>query len=198
VLSVGSLSVAGNVDLGDNKLITSTPVGSWSGSSYDGVTGMIASGRNGGSWDGSGITQSASSAGNDHTTLGVARASQVLGISDGEQGTWAGKEVNGSDTLAMYTYGGDANLDGKIDILDYGQIDFNVAGGAATGWYNGDFNYDGKINILDYGIIDFNVGAQGAAISSGGVAAVPEPGAAIGLMAWALLGLARPRRSRSK
>src|SRR5205814_1482555 len=71
------------------------------------------------------------------------------------------------DTLVMYTYGGDANLDGKIDIADYGQIDFNVPLGT-SGWYNGDFNYDGKIDIADYGIIDFNIGIQGAPSSTAG------------------------------
>jgi hypothetical protein len=48
----------------------------------------------------------------------------------------------------MYTYGGDANLDGKITVDDYGRIDFNVGLGTA-GWYNGDFNYDGKITVDD-------------------------------------------------
>src|SRR6185503_2005656 len=62
--------------------------------------------------------------------------------------------------LVKFTYGGDANLDGKINVDDYGRIDFNVNLGT-TGWYNGDFNYDGKINVDDYGIIDFNVGIQG-------------------------------------
>ena len=60
----------------------------------------------------------------------------------------------------MYTYGGDANFDGKINVDDYGRIDFNVGLGT-TGWFNGDFNYDGKVNVDDYGVIDFNVGIQG-------------------------------------
>ena len=80
----------------------------------------------------------------------------------------------------MYTYGGDANLDGKINVDDYGRIDFNVNLGT-SGWYNGDFNYDGKINVDDYGIIDFNVGIQGSPFFAtggtalSGVSAVPEP-----------------------
>jgi MYXO-CTERM domain-containing protein len=88
--------------------------------------------------------------------------------------------VSGTDALIMYTYGGDANLDGKINVDDYGRIDFNVNLGTA-GWFNGDFNYDGKINVDDYGIIDFNVGIQGAPFSTGVSAsgspttAVPEP-----------------------
>ena len=62
-----------------------------------------------------------------------------------------------------YTYRGDANLDGKIDVADYGRIDFNIPLGV-NGWFNGDFNYDGKIDISDYGIIDFNIAIQGAPV----------------------------------
>ena len=48
----------------------------------------------------------------------------------------------------MYTYGGDATLDGKINVDDYGRIDGNVgSSGSIFGWYNGDFNYDGKIRL---------------------------------------------------
>ncbi|MEO6434504.1 MAG: hypothetical protein ABIP55_01930, partial [Tepidisphaeraceae bacterium] len=63
--------------------------------------------------------------------------------------------------LVKYTYAGDANLDGKINVDDYGQIDFNAgSSGSVFGYFNGDFNLDGKINIDDYGIIDFNVASQ--------------------------------------
>ena len=104
--------------------------------------------------------------------------------SSGDTAVWAGQTITGTDTLVMYTYGGDANLDGKINVDDYGKIDFNVPLGVA-GWANGDFNYDGKINVDDYGIIDFNVGIQGppfssessaSSASSANLTAVPEPG----------------------
>src|SRR5207237_5877150 len=112
--------------------------------------------------------------------------------------TFAGEVVTGSDTLVMYTYGGDANLDGKINVDDYGKIDFNVSLGVA-GWANGDFNYDGKINVDDYGIIDFNVGIQGApfptadASAPSGVTAVPEPAAFSILALTGALALRRRR-----
>jgi hypothetical protein len=102
----------------------------------------------------------------------------------------------------MYTYGGDANLDGKINVDDYGRIDFNVALGTA-GWYNGDFNYDGKINVDDYGIIDFNIGIQGAPFFSAGgagpagLSAVPEPASLSGLAVVATTALAT-RRHRDR
>jgi hypothetical protein len=65
----------------------------------------------------------------------------------------------------MFTWSGDANLDGKINVDDYGRIDVNVNLGT-NGYANADFNYDGKINIDDYGIIDSNIGIQGAPIST--------------------------------
>jgi hypothetical protein len=100
----------------------------------------------------------------------------------------------------MYTYGGDANLDGQLNILDYVRIDQGLAGGL-TGWSNGDFNYDGVVNVLDYAnIIDSNLGNQsgvfptaGSALS--GVASVPEPTGAL-LILGPLLSLSRRRRER--
>ena len=119
-----------------------------------------------------------------------------------ETSTWAGQTVTATDTLVLYTYGGDANLDGKINVDDYGRIDLNIPLGT-RGWYNGDFNYDGKINVDDYGIIDFNVGIQGPPFptaggsAGGGVSAVPEPGAAGALLTAASLWRALRRRKRN-
>jgi len=62
--------------------------------------------------------------------------------------------------LIKYTHGGDASLDGQINVDDYGPIDFN-APLQLTAWWNGGFNDDGKINVDDYGIIDFNAGSAG-------------------------------------
>ena len=86
----------------------------------------------------------------------------------------------------MYTYAGDANLDGAITGDDYSVIDFNIAVPGASGWYNGDFNYDGAITGDDYSVIDFNLVAQHGSptgAQTNGVAAVPEPGAVLALTA---------------
>jgi fibronectin-binding autotransporter adhesin len=192
---------AGRIDLHDNKLITQTAVGTWTGSNYTGVTGLIKSGRNGGGWTGSGIVTSQTQAASGNlTTLGIATASQAKGIATTATAVFSGQTVTGSDTLVMYTYGGDANLDGKINVDDYTRIDFNVPLGA-TGWFNGDFNYDGKINVDDYTIIDFNVGIQGAQFPTGaglgGVSAVPEPSLTGVLALGALAGVSRRRRRQT-
>src|SRR5205807_5077059 len=168
-----------------------------SGSTYTGVTGLIQSGRNSGNWSGPGIITSKTDATTSvRTSIGVATAQQVKNLSSATAtAVWAGQTVTGSDTLVMYTYGGDANLDGKIDISDYGRIDFNIPL-HTTGWFNGDFNYDGKIDISDYGIIDFNIGIQGTPFSTAGglsATAVPEPAAALLFAAGLLF---RPRRRR--
>src|SRR5205823_3021278 len=140
--------------------------------------------RNGGAWNGTqGVTTSLPN-GNLYA-IGIASGQQVKGLANpSDTAVWAGQTVSGSDALVMYTYGGDANLDGKINVDDYGRIDSSAPLGIA-GWYNGDFNYDGKINVDDYGIIDFNVGIQGAPFPTGsgigggaglsGLTAVPEP-----------------------
>src|SRR5437764_15377083 len=76
---VPSLAVgAGRFDLRDNKLITQEPVGTWGGSNYGNITGLIASGRNGGGWGGSGIVTSMTDATQSIlTSIGVATAAQV-------------------------------------------------------------------------------------------------------------------------
>ena len=109
-----------------------------------------------------------------HTTVtaqakAVAEAADVLGLEGSETTTWSGHPIDASSVLVKYTYDGDANLDGKIDIDDYGRIDAaSPRSGSVFGYANGDFNLDGKINVDDYGIIDFNVGIQGT--PGGGVA----------------------------
>ena len=169
------------------------PAGSWTGSAYTGVTGLIQSGA---------LTSSSRTG--ILTALAVASASDI-GIT--ATSVWSGQTVSPSDTLVMYTYGGDANLDGKLNIDDYVKIDTGIAGGL-SGWRNGDFNYDGKINIDDYTIIDTNVGNQqgqfftGGGIGGGGsgdlagVSAVPEPsGAAMLILSATFLSRRRSRRA---
>src|SRR5688572_18965551 len=109
----------------------------------------------------------------------------------------------------MYTYAGDMNLDGLIDVADYGSIDNWIQFPGTNGYMNGDLNYDGVIDVADYGVIDNTIQLQGAPFPgvefgsaaasaiAAGVAMVPEPsGCSVVLLTAASL-LRRRRRRHS-
>jgi len=212
VLKTTTLSLAGSskVDLKDNKLIVSGAAANstWTGSAYGGVAGLVQKGFNGGAWNGAAaiVTSESNAAPATHvTSLGIASADALGRVGQ----TFAGQTLASGDMLVMYTYGGDANLDGKIDGDDYFRIDANAGlVGGSVSWLKGDFNYDGRVNGDDYFIIDANVGRQtlgtfplGAAVmssdgdASAGIAAVPEPASAA-FAAASVSGVLALRRSR--
>src|SRR5205823_6496341 len=122
-----SVAPTARLDLADNDLVLNysavSPVGTWTGTAYNGVSGMIQSGYNGGTWTGNGIRTSSA---NSITELGVAEAWQAFGISGTQTAAFSGETVDSTTVLVKYTYAGDASLDGKLNVDDYGHIDFNV------------------------------------------------------------------------
>jgi autotransporter-associated beta strand protein len=209
------------IDLRDNKLITETPVGTFTGGAYNGIHGQVQRAYHSGAWDRPGLTTSMPDAGPTvgTTTIGVASAQSILFIAPTATGTFMGQSVTGTTTLAMYTYAGDLNFDGLVDAQDYGIIDNWVQFPGTNGYVNGDINYDGVIDAADYGIIDNTIQLQGPPIPAkndtlasqaadafgasssglGGVTAVPEPASLslIGLGAASLLGRRCRRRRRA-
>jgi hypothetical protein len=200
-----AIGPSARLDLTNNKLVTDTSVGTFSGGAYNGVHGEVQRAYHSGAWDQPGLMTSMPEAGPTigTTTIGVATAEQILFLAPTATGTWAGQSVNASTTLAMYTYAGDLNFDGRVDAQDYGIIDNWVQFPGTSGYANGDINYDGVIDAADYGIIDNTIQLQGAPIPSGagvaasaslsGVTAVPEP---TWLAAGAIALLALRRRLR--
>jgi hypothetical protein len=193
---VNSLSIPapGQLDLTNNKLIVvGGDVGSFNGSAYSGITGLIQSGYHGGLWNGSGIISSAATS---RTSLGVARAEDV-GMAGG---TFGGQPVSAGDVLVAYTLSGDANLDGAVDFLDLAKLAqaYNTTG---TSWPRGDFNFDGATDFLDLAKLAQNYNTAlpaGAAIDgapagferdlAAAFALAPEPGS--GVLALLVVGLA--------
>jgi hypothetical protein len=153
-----SIAPGGVLDLTNNALIIDYPSGSTS--PLASVEQWIASGRNGATWNGSGITSSTAAASGKLYTVAVAEASDVLALSQGQTAMFQGQRVDDTAILVRFTYAGDANLDGKINIDDYGRIDSSFASGPIN-YSHGDFNFDKKHTIDDYGIIDANAGLAG-------------------------------------
>jgi hypothetical protein len=152
------LSPGARLHLADNDLIVdysaASPLGTWNGSAYGGITSWIATGRA----SQSGVT---SAAPNPLIALGVAEAKDSLALAAGQTAVWGGRTVDATSVLVKYTYAGDANLDGEIDADDYAWIDFYSQIPGSSSYVHGDFNLDGKINADDYALIDLNAISPG-------------------------------------
>jgi hypothetical protein len=80
--------------------------------------------------------------------------------------------------------GGDANLDGVVDVTDLGALATHWQ--QAGQWSDGDFTHDGVVNVSDLGILATNWQA-GAESLSAALARVPEPSSLLAFLSAALL-----------
>jgi hypothetical protein len=185
LIGAPALAAGAKVDVKDSTLTIDYRGG---GSPATTIRSQLASAYNGGAWDGSGIGTSA--------PLSVSGRAMGLG--------WTDDVVNQSLQIG-YTYVGDSNLDGQVDITDLGAL----AGSWQTGnvWAGGDFNYDNFVDISDLGALATNwqagVGSPlrvslAEALESFGLpgVAVPEP-ASLGLIGLTLATFTRFRGRRS-
>jgi fibronectin-binding autotransporter adhesin len=180
-LTVGGVSTAGTgqVDLTNNRMIVS-------GGDLQAIHDLVVSGRGGAgaTWDGPGINSSIAA-----TNAGT----HALGV----------RQVD-DDVVVAYTFLGDANLDGAVNIADLGILAANWQQ-TGTLWSQGDFNYSGDVTIADLGILAANwqAGASGGSATMSFAQAlamfdvfdgvvVPEPASAA-LLAFGSLLLRRRR-----
>jgi hypothetical protein len=91
--------------------------------------------------------------------------------------------------LALETtgLGGDANLDGTVNLLDFNALAAHF-GQSGVNWLAGDFSGDGTVNLLDFNILAGNFGLSASSLDgptpqdwSNLAAAVPEPASALTL-----------------
>ncbi|HUU93039.1 MAG TPA: hypothetical protein VM238_17745, partial [Phycisphaerae bacterium] len=118
-LSVGPTAT---LDLTGHALIVDYTGGA---SPFEAMADWVASGYDGGTWQGTGIRSSAA-AGHSQGLTAVG----IIDNSDTETGIgglaeFAGETVSLESVLATYTWWGDANLDGILDSNDYDRVDTN-------------------------------------------------------------------------
>jgi hypothetical protein len=163
-LNLKSLSIAGGskFNLNDNDLIVdydtagSSPIGGYLNGMYTGLLGLVQDGMDGSS----GLT---SITGDLRTALAISESSDTLGLTPGQTGLFAGQTVDATAVLIKYTWRGDTNLDGKLNIDDYTHIDTGSSN--TPSFAHGDINFDGRINIDDYLMLDsMMIATQGSSI----------------------------------
>jgi hypothetical protein len=162
-INAGSVALAGSLTTDTLALATSATldlknfalVRQYTGTSSPlaALNALIASARNGGAWNGTGIISS--NASGTLTTVGLAEASDALNLGGSQTALWNGQTVDATAVLMKWTYAGDTDLDGTIDGDDFARIDAGYSAGG-NDYAEGDFDYNGRVDADDYFIIDAN------------------------------------------
>lgn len=100
------------------------------------IESEVASGYQGGQWNGSGIISS----------FAASNSAYAVGYADGSKD--AGTAAAPGQVLLKTTLIGDANLDGTVNLTDLLAL-LNNYDETGRDWAEGDFNYDGTVNLTD-------------------------------------------------
>ena len=130
----------------------------------------LLTGFNGGDWKGpNGILSTlaasvAADSSNPHKTgIGYAESSDIVGPGGGSFG---GESLDGTAVILKYVLLGDANMDGKVNALDFNALATNYGSSFSPGsgtnnptWAQGDWNYDGVVDSNDFVALGLNFGS---------------------------------------
>jgi hypothetical protein len=153
VTSLSVSSTAAYLDLNNNAMIIDY------GNNADPIStidGLLHTGYASGAWNGYGIRSTAAANDSNGLTAIGSADNQELGDT-----TFAGVAVSENSVLLMYTYYGDANLDGVVNKQDVAllAVGYNFDG---SGWGNGDFTYAGSVSRQDLSLLAEGYNLQGA------------------------------------
>lgn len=192
--STSQISTAKSLSIAANAALDVTGTSSWI-IDYDGASPLadlrtlLTTGRNGGDWDGDGITSSAAAA-DARFAVAMAEASD-LGVT-----TFPGSNtpVDATSVLFRVTLTGDASMDGIVNLSDFSLVAANF-NGTNLAWHDGDFTYDEVVNLADFALLasHFNQEFTAAARDA---RSVPEPGC-VAMFGAAATILTRRRRDFS-
>jgi fibronectin-binding autotransporter adhesin len=161
------------------------------------------------SYDGSaGITSSAAQGSHLNTAIGLRDNGFNLGLGSIPTMTSVeGVPVDSNSIVAKFTFYGDLDLNGKVNIDDYNLFAYYIGAGHNPGptyttWMTGDLNYDGLINVNDYNLFTYGYSHQGVVLSADeqitNWAPIPEPATLTLLTLGGLIALAKRRRNSRK
>jgi hypothetical protein len=138
--------------------------------------------------------------------LGYKDNANATGAGNGTQIAFDGQQTDTGSFFIKFTYGGDTNLDGQVDISDLLNLAQHYNG--AGDWQFGDFTRDGLVNQADLAILaqDWQAGTTNGQLGGSlsglltgmglpGDVGVPEP-TTLGLTAMGLGSLLLSRRRR--
>jgi autotransporter-associated beta strand protein len=156
--TVNALNFAGSstLDVGNSSVVVN--YGS-AASPAAALQALIVSGRNGGTWNGTGVTSS-TIAGQPNTAIGFIDGSDPLQGNTALPGTFK----------FGYALQGDTTLKGSVSLADYNTLAGNYKK-TGQSWSQGDFTYDGQVTLADYNALAANFKKNVAPAAHGAVLA---------------------------
>jgi hypothetical protein len=200
-----AISGTGKLDITNNTFIVD-----YTGSSSPASTikSYLESGYNFGTWDGPGIVSANAAA--DASVTGLT----TIGYADNAD--LANGNIPAESVVLKYTYLGDADLTGQVDLDDFNLFlyGFDANNAAPKTWVFGNFDYNNTIDLDDFNLFLYGYQSQGGSLGAlstailgtplsfsdqsamlAMVAAVPEP-MSVGLLSVAAGALALRRRRK--
>jgi hypothetical protein len=114
----------------------------------------LQNGFNGGHWDAGGTLPN-SAFGSIASTMAAGNSAYAIGYADGSDGAVNG--LAGGFEEMKFTYGGDASLDGQVNLTDLSILASHF-GNTTAQWDQADFSYDGTVNLTDLSILASHFG----------------------------------------
>jgi hypothetical protein len=214
--AVKSLQInsGGNLVINGNHNVLTLNYG-YSASPKATIGKYLQNGYNNGFWDAGGTLPNPAF-GSITSATAAGNSAYSIGYADGRDAVVAG--LGGGQIAIKFTFAGDANLDGQVDLSDL-IILASHFGSTGAGWDQGDFSYDSSVNLTDLTILANHFGdgtgnpledtevhsqfsedlvileSSNPAFADGVNQLVPEPGS-LALLAMVSMGVLRRIKNR--
>ena len=214
----GSGATQATLDITNNSLVITyaNNAGAFNPAIETSVRADIINGFDNYNWDGHGITSSIAEA--DAATGEPYGGNSAVGYADNND--IGDSTIGNNSVLVRFTYYGDADLNGVVNISDFDDWLYGYTGGTGSAgdvdWSVGDFAYTGHVTLTDFDLwlgsytsgngslstLDHAIDVSTLSSSQKTelldiVASVPEP-TSIGLIGMAAIGLMPRRRRKQK